>query len=70
MVKDIGNKRLLFIMITLVTYVVVGSFEPAQQKKVNCCIDGKVEKITAAECKEDGGKIVKDVKACKPVKKK
>jgi hypothetical protein len=37
-------------------------------KEVNCCVKGKVEKLSKADCKKAKGKVVKSAKQCKPAK--
>lgn len=60
-------KRFL-ILLALLAFVATGPAAFAA-KKVNCCVDGKVKKVTSAECKKAGGKAVKKAAQCKPKKK-
>jgi hypothetical protein len=57
------------ILFALLAFVVAGPMAIAAEKKVNCCVDGKLEKLTKAACKDAGGKVVKSAKQCKPKKK-
>ena len=56
-------------MLALLAFVAAGPVAMAAEKKVNCCVGGKIEKVSKAECKDIGGKVVKSAKQCKPKKK-
>ena len=56
------------IVLSLMAFVAAGSLAFAAEKPGMCCVKGKIEKLTKADCKKAGGKIVKNAKACKPVK--
>jgi len=62
----------VLILATLLAFVVsapiaMAAEKPAKEKQINCCVDGKCEKMTKKACKEAKGKVVRDCKACKPV---
>jgi hypothetical protein len=59
----------LLILFAVLAFVSAGPVAMAA-KKVNCCVSGKIEKVTKAECKKAGGKVVTSAKQCKPTKKK
>jgi hypothetical protein len=64
--------RNLLLIATLMAFVVsvplVNAKEPA---RINCCIKGKCELMTRAQCKKEKGTVVKDcAKQCKPPKEK
>ena len=60
----------LFIMIAVLAFMVSAPFAIAKKApKVNCCVNGKCEKVASkAACKSAGGKVVKSCKSCKPKK--
>ena len=61
----------LIVVLALVAFVAAGSVALAGKKAAGvCCVKGEVKELSAADCKKAGRKIVKDAKACKPMKKK
>ncbi len=40
----------------------------AADKKLNCCVKGKIEKLSKKDCKAAKGKVVKSAKQCKAPK--
>ena len=57
------------ILFAVLAFVSAGPVAMAA-KKVNCCVAGKIQKVTKAECTKAGGKVVKSAKQCVPAKKK
>ena len=55
-------KRIL-VAISLAAFVL--SAPLAMAADVNCCKDGKCASKSAADCKKEKGKVVKDCKDCK-----
>ncbi|MBI4966308.1 MAG: hypothetical protein HY913_23720 [Desulfomonile tiedjei] len=56
----------LFVMMTLMAFVVAAPFAMAAKKPVKCCIKGQCEeKATKADCTKLKGKVVSDCKKCK-----
>ena len=48
-------------MLALLAFVAAGPVAMAAEKKVNCCVGGKIEKVSKAECKDIGVKEGTDV---------
>jgi len=64
-------KRLI-ILLSLLAFVGAAPLAVAASKtdsKINCCIEGKCEKLTKKACKEAKGKVVSSCKKCKPPKR-
>ena len=58
-------KRLLA-CIALLAFMMAAPFAFAAEKPlINCCIKGKCEKMTKADCQKSKGKVVRDCKRCK-----
>jgi hypothetical protein len=60
----------VLILLSLLAFVAsapiaMAAGKKATEKKVNCCVNGKVEKMTSKACTDAGGKVVKNKKACK-----
>jgi len=57
----------LFVMMTLMAFVVAAPLAMAKSKPVKCCIKGQCEeKATKTDCtKKAKGYVVKDCKKCK-----
>ncbi len=58
----------LLVILALLAFAGAVPMAMAAEKKVNCCVKGKVEKLSKKDCKAAGGKVVKSAKQCKPVK--
>ncbi|MFH1117154.1 MAG: hypothetical protein V1792_24815 [Pseudomonadota bacterium] len=61
-----------FVVLALLAFACAAPFAMAAdkkaEKKLNCCVKGKVEKLTKAECTTAGGAVVKSAKQCKAPK--
>jgi len=57
----------LFVIMTLMAFVVAAPLAMAakEAKQINCCVKGKCEQMTKADCKKAKGKVVKSCKSCK-----
>jgi hypothetical protein len=67
--KEVVLMKKFFVMLALLAFAVSGSIAMAAEKKVNCCVNGKVQKVTKAKCASLKGSVVKSAKQCKPMKK-
>lgn len=58
----------LFVILTLLAFAGAVPAAMAAEKQINCCVKGKVQKLSQKDCKAAGGKAVKSAKECKPAK--
>ncbi len=56
----------LLIGATLMAFMIAAPLAMAKEAKMyNCCVKGKCEQMTKADCKKAKGKVVKSCKYCK-----